>query len=147
MKKWILAAAMCCLAIQMNAAEWLTDLPKALEQAKVEKKRVFMDFTGSDWCPPCKALHKNVLTSPEFEAYAKTNLVLVVVDFPNHIEQSDALKKANKALAEKFSVEGFPTTILLDRTGKQLSKETGYGGETSKEFIAKLNTHLGEPPF
>jgi thioredoxin-related protein len=146
MKKWILAAAVCCLALQMNAAEWLTDLPKALAQAQLEKKRVFMDFTGSDWCPPCKALHKNVLTSPEFEAYAKTNLVLVVVDFPNFELPAD-LKKSNQALAKKFGVEGYPTTILLDRTGKQLSKESGYGGETTKEFIAKLNTHLGEPPF
>src|SRR5947209_4624292 len=63
-------------------SDWLTDLPKALGKAKAEKKLVLMDFTGSDWCPPCKALHKNVLSSKEFEGYAQTNLVLVLVDFP-----------------------------------------------------------------
>jgi hypothetical protein len=28
---------------------WLTDLPKAQAQAKAEGKRVFINFTGSDW--------------------------------------------------------------------------------------------------
>jgi thiol:disulfide interchange protein len=29
---------------------WGTDLPKALAQAKADKKMVLLDFTGSDWC-------------------------------------------------------------------------------------------------
>ena len=73
-----------------------------MDKAKAEKKMVLMDFTGSDWCPPCKALHKNVLTSPEFEAYADKNLVLVEVDFPRTKPQTEELKAANKALAEKY---------------------------------------------
>ncbi|MDB6108963.1 MAG: trxA [Pedosphaera sp.] len=140
MKTLTMIGLVCWVALQATAAEsdWLTDLPKAQAQAKAEKKLVLMDFTGSDWCPPCKALHKNVLTSPEFEAYAKTNLVLVVVDFPRSKEQSEELKKSNEALKDKFNIEGFPTVILLDGNGKQLSKETGYGGASPKEFIAGL---------
>jgi protein disulfide-isomerase len=76
--------------------------------------------------------------SPEFEAYAKENLVLVVVDFPNSKPQTDELKAANKKLAEKFEIEGYPTVIVLDADGKKLSKDVGYGGEKPKEFIAKL---------
>ena len=84
MKKFFLiAAALTWLVASASAAEWLTDLPKAQAQAKADHKVVFMDFTGSDWCPPCKALHKNILSTPEFEAYAKTNLVLVLVDGGN----------------------------------------------------------------
>lgn len=97
-----------------------------------------MDFTGSDWCPPCKALHKNVLTKPEFEAYARTNLVLVEVDFPNQKPQSEALKKANEALQAKFKVDGYPTVILLDAEGKELYRKSGYSGTTVKDFIAML---------
>jgi thiol:disulfide interchange protein len=119
---------------------WLTDLPRALTQARTEKKLVFLDFTGSDWCPPCKALHKTVLTSDEFEAYAQTNLVLVVVDFPHHLPQTAELKQANEALSAKFGVEGFPTCIVLDADGKLLSKTVGYDGEKPAEFIAKLQS-------
>lgn len=138
MKKLIPILALCWVAAQLNAAEWLTDLPKAIAQAKADKKMVLMDFTGSDWCPPCKALHKNVLTSKTFEDYAKTNLVLVVVDFPHSTAQTEELKKANKELAEKYSIEGFPTLIVLDGEGHQLSKDVGYGGEEPKQIIAKI---------
>ena len=121
-----------------DTTDWLTDLPKALAQAKSEHKSVFMDFTGSDWCPACIEVHKKVLTTQLFEDYAKTNLVCVIVDFPNSKPQTDELKAANKALADKFHVEGFPTLILLNGDGKELNRELGYEGETPKDFIANL---------
>jgi len=128
------------IALRLTAAEggWLTDLAKAQAQAKVEKKMVFMDFTGSDWCPPCKALHKNVLTSSDFLNYARENLVLLVVDFPRSKPQSEALRTANEELAKKFAVDSFPTIIVLDANGKKLSKESGYDGSNAKEFVANL---------
>jgi len=128
------------IAFHLAAAEgeWLTDLAKAQAQAQAEKKMVFMDFTGSDWCPPCKALHKNVLTSSEFLNYAKENLVLLVVDFPRSKPQSEALRAANEELANKFAVDSFPTIIVLHANGKKLSKESGYNGSNAKEFVANL---------
>jgi thiol:disulfide interchange protein len=137
MKKLIIIALTGWLAVQANAADWLTDVPKALATAKAGKKLVFLDFTGSDWCPPCKALEKNVLSSPEFEAFAKKNLVLVQVDFPTAKPQTAELKSANKKLAEKYNIKGYPTVIVLDADGKILSQDIGYGGESTKEFMAK----------
>jgi protein disulfide-isomerase len=119
-------------------AEWLTDLPQAQAKAKAEKKMVLLEFTGSDWCPPCKALHKNVLTAAEFTDYAKTHLVLVELDFPRGKTQSEELKKANEALMKKFNVEGYPTVIILDADGKPLKTQVGYDGTTAKEFVAEL---------
>lgn len=139
MKKIILITLATVWAVmQVHASEWLTDLPKALDKAKADKKMVLMDFTGSDWCPPCKALHKTVLTSSEFEKFAKDNLVLVVVDFPHSAEQTEELKKSNEALAKKYEIEGFPTVIVLDAQGKQLSKQVGYSGTSAKDFVAEL---------
>ena len=140
MKKIIVCVLLCLTMLQLRAADegWLTDLAKAQAKAKAEKKMVLMDFTGSDWCPPCKALHKNVLTAKEFVQFAGKNLVLVELDFPNGKPQSEELKKANKALSEKFKIEGFPTVIVLDSEGKQLSKDVGYDGESAKDFVAKL---------
>jgi thioredoxin-related protein len=141
MKNIAIALAACWTLFQVQAAEpnWLTDLPTAQAKAKAENKMVLLDFTGSDWCPPCKALYKNVLASDEFVDYAKKNLVLVEVDFPHSKPQSDELKKANKKLAAQFEIEGFPTVILLDGSGKQLSKDVGYGGAKPKEFITKID--------
>ena len=130
----------CWLVLEVSAAEgdWLTDLPKAKSLAKEEKKMVLMDFNGSDWCPPCKALRKNVLSSSEFVEYAKKNLVLVDLDFPRHKEQPEELKKANEALSQKYKIEGFPTVIVLSSDGKELTKKVGYDGQNAKDFIAEL---------
>ena len=134
-----LVAALALVQSAMAAdATWLTDLAKAQATAKQEKKLVLMDFTGSDWCPPCKQLHKNVFTSKEFADYAKDNLVLVEVDFPRSKKLPAELKAANDALAKKHQIEGFPTVIVLSAEGKELSKDVGYSGETAKEFVAKL---------
>jgi thioredoxin-related protein len=130
------------LAQGAMAAEgtWLSDLAKAQSQAKQEKKLVLMDFTGSDWCPPCKALHREILTSQEFVDYAKDNLVLVIVDFPNGKKLPADQQKANDQLAKKYQIQGFPTVIVLDGAGKELSKDVGYNAGTvsPKEYVAKL---------
>ena len=140
MKKIAICFLSCWALLQASAAEegWLTDLPKAKAIAKEQKKMVLMDFNGSDWCPPCKALRKNVLSSSEFKEYAKKNLVLVDVDFPRHTEQPQELKKANEALSQKYQIEGFPTVIVLSSDGKEWTKKVGYDGQNAKDFIAEL---------
>lgn len=118
--------------------EWLTDLPQAQAKAKAEKKLVLLDFTGSDYCPPCKELVKRVFSQSEFIAYAGTNLVLVEVDFPFNKPQPEELRKANQALEKEFKVEGYPTIIILDSDGKEVQRRERFSGETVKDFIAKL---------
>ena len=133
----MLAATVLC---QVNAAEstWLTDLPKAEAQAKTENKIVLMDFTGSDWCGWCIKFKKDVLDTPEFQAYAAKNAVLVELDFPHHKTQNDALKKANAALNEQYKVEGFPTFVVLNKYGKEIGRQVGYAAGGPAAFIAKL---------
>ena len=141
MKSMALGLLVGFLAAKALAADgtWLTDLPQAQAKAKAEKKMVLVDFTGSDWCPPCKALHKNILSSPEFLSYAKDNLVLVEIDFPRTKPQSDALKAANKELSKKHNIEGYPTVIVFDSNGKELLKDVGYDGKgKAADFVAKL---------
>ena|SRR5688572_10131313 len=140
MKRIVVALAGVWLAFQAAAAEgeWMTDFAKAQAKAKTEKKLVLVDFTGSDWCPPCKALHKNVFSSSEFAEFAKKNLVLVEIDFPRKKEQSEDVKKANRALAKKHEIDGYPTVIVFDSEGKQLSKKVGYSGASAKDYVAEL---------
>src|SRR5437867_2134511 len=64
------------------AAVWLDDLPRGQAQAKTERKFVLIHFSGSDWCGWCMKLRKEVFAKPDFESYARSNLVLVRIDFP-----------------------------------------------------------------
>ena len=151
----ILAAALCgsvCAGFALNAADakaakeekkaekraelaWLTDLAAAKKQAAEEKKPILMFFTGSDWCGWCKKLHEDVLDKKEFQDFAKENVILLELDFPNSKPQSDALKKQNKELGDKFDVDGYPTMILVASDGeKEITRTVGY----DKELVSKL---------
>jgi disulfide reductase len=134
----LMAVLALAAAAQAEEGAWMTNLAKAQATAKKENKMVLMDFTGSDWCEPCKALHKNVLTAKEFLNYAKDNLVLVLVDFPNSKPISAEQRKANNALLQQFKVRAFPTVIVLDENGKQLSFKAGYAGTSAHEFVSEL---------
>jgi protein disulfide-isomerase len=122
--------------ISLHASEiWGTDYPAALTQAASSKKPILLEFTGSDWCPPCMKLTKTVFEQPTFEDFAKENLVLVKLDFPRNKEQAAELKAANEALAKKYQVQGFPTIILLSSTGEEVIRKVGYNGDTPEAFL------------
>ncbi|MGA2247852.1 MAG: thioredoxin family protein [Verrucomicrobiota bacterium] len=138
MKKFLIAIAAAAVVWQAQAGEWLTDLPAAQAQAKIQKKIVLLDFTGSDWCPWCIKFRKEVLDSQEFQDYADKNVVSVELDYPNKKPQSEDLKKANAALKDKYNISGFPTLVVLDQNGKEIGRQEGYEEGGAKAFIAKL---------
>ena len=115
---------------QVAALPWAANLPSALTEAKAENKIVLLDFTGSDWCVWCFKFDDDVL--------AKTNLVMVMLDFPHAKNQDDNLKKQNGDLQSKYKVDGFPTFVALDANGNEIGRQVGYlqGGPTA--FIAEL---------
>lgn len=125
-------------AAQASEVHWMTSLPKAIAKAKANKKMVVIDFTGSDWCPFCIKLDKEVLKSATFDKYAKKNLVMVMADFPRHKELSAAQRKANQALAEKYQIRGFPTLVFLNSNGKEVGRKVGYGGGGPESVIKKI---------
>ena len=141
MKKTI-TAMMVLFGLNLYAGEgWLTNIQKAYVQAKSEKKVVLLEFTGSDWCPPCKALKKNVFNTDKFKAYAKENLVLVELDFPRDKSKITKEQSAyNSSQAKKFGVSGYPTVFLLDGNGKELMKKVGFGrGVTVEGYIKSIS--------
>jgi protein disulfide-isomerase len=122
-------------ATSLRAAEltWQTDFTQASQQAAQEHKYILLDFTGSDWCPWCIKMDKEVFNQSQFSDFALKNLVLVKLDFPRKAAQSAAEKNQNKELATKYGIEGFPTYILLDPGGKEVRRQVGYlqGGATA----------------
>ena len=141
MKQFLLLLLAGGMAAQATASEpqWLTSLPDAEAQAKKENKLILVDFTGSDWCPACKMVEKEVFTKSAFADYARTNLVLVRVDFPLDKQQSAELKAANAALQDKFKVVGYPTFFELKPDGTVVWTQEGFAGGSPSDFIALLD--------
>jgi protein disulfide-isomerase len=121
-----------------EASHWSTDYKAALAQAKAENRHVFLFFTGSDWCGWCKRLQKEILTTPEFGKYAGEKLILVELDFPRAKPQASAVKAQNAKLAERFKIEGYPTVIVLDSSGKPVG-QLGYQEGGPGPFVDALS--------
>jgi protein disulfide-isomerase len=120
---------------------WNGNLEKAVEQAKKENKTVLVNFTGSDWCIWCKRLSSEVFQQKEFEEYAKKSLVLVMLDFPKDIEQTQETKAYNNTLAQKYGIQGFPTILLIDGQGK-LVAQTGYQPGGAAKYVEHIKSYL-----
>jgi len=126
----------------VNGLVWHTNLEKAVEIAKAENKPVLLQFSGSDWCKWCIKLNNEVLFTPGFASWAKDNIVLVNLDFPRTIPQTDEVKNYNRALMNKYGIKGFPTVLLLDKDANVVL-QTGYqpGGPT--EYIKHIKAAYG----
>jgi protein disulfide-isomerase len=137
--KWIASADRILAKAGAKAsrvATWSEDFAAALAKAKATGKLVLADFTGSDWCGWCIRLHKEVFKTPEFEAWAAANVVLVELDYPMDKPQSEALKAQNKALLRRYGVAGYPTILFINSKGEQVG-QMGYERGGSTPWIKK----------
>jgi thioredoxin-related protein len=131
-----------------HAAVWQTEYASAQARAYAENKVILVNFTGSDWCPGCIRLREEVFSKAEFLAFADTYLVLLEVDFPRWKQLNNAQKQANRALANKFTVTGYPTVILLNSQGERIGSAMGYmaGGPTAYTRAIEQNAGLNRKP-
>lgn len=143
--------ALVCPAFAMDG--WLSNIDKAQELAQKEHKLVLVEFTGSDWCPPCKALRKDVFSSPEFKELADKRLITVELDFPRKSEQAAEQKQYNGEMAKKYGITGYPTVYLLNPEGKTVWLRIGGGakeqyledlkqGVTNAKSLIEIQTKL-----
>jgi thiol:disulfide interchange protein len=134
-------AALTASAFASTPEGWSTDLEKAFVKAKAEKKSVLVEFTGSDWCPPCIAMRKNVFSKKEFVDGASKKFVLVELDFPNG---DGAVKAKNEPFAEKYKIEGFPTVILFTAEGKEFTRFFASEFPKTDLFLKHLDEALAK---
>jgi thiol:disulfide interchange protein len=150
----LLAGALCSIparaaapatAASPAAVEWNENYAQALARAKLEHKLVLLDFTGSDWCVWCHRLNDEILSQDAFAAYARTNLILVELDYPRKKAQAAALKAQNATLYKQFAVEGYPTIVLVNGDGKEVGR-TGYMEGGPQTFVRELKRFAAATP-
>jgi len=120
-----------------SAGQWVTDYAGARVEARATNRKVFVLFTGSDWCIWCKRLEGEILSQPAFAEFARDNLVLVKLDFPNHSPQPPELKAQNQKLAQHYGIRGYPTVVVLNSAGAKVG-EMGYMKGGPEPFVAQL---------
>lgn len=92
-----------------------TTFADAVDEAKKLKRPIFLDLYA-DWCVPCKKLEKETFKHPAVRPTLEKYLVVKFnVDLPE-----------GKALARRFYVRYYPTTLMLDSSGREVERVIGF---------------------
>jgi hypothetical protein len=110
-------------------------LDAALATARRDGTKVFVEFFAT-WCPECKRLDEEVLSTTEGAALTQGKVVPIRFDF-------DA--DATRPLVERFVVLGLPTVIVLSPDGVQLGRVSGYEGREAFLTEAKQALESDDP--
>ncbi len=120
--------------------EWTMDYEAALKLAKKKDLPVMLNFTGSDWCHWCIQIEEKVFSKSAWQDYAKSNAVLVTIDFPRRSELPEQIVARNERLQIEYGVEGYPTLVVFDSDGATLLGILGAGrGMTVDSFIKQFD--------
>lgn len=107
-------------------AGWGDDYEAALKDAGATSRHVIIAFY-SEGCPPCAAMDRTVLGTPEV-GEALSGFVPVRLDVNRHREP-----------ASRFRVLATPTFVVIDEAGRELARREGY--QSIDEFVAFLKDH------
>lgn len=88
----------------------------ALQKARAEHKPIFIDIYAT-WCGPCKMLKKNTFTDKAVADYYNTHYINLSFDGENG---------EGVMMAQKFSITGYPTLIILNEEGGLLKMQAGF---------------------
>jgi len=87
---------------------------EAFAAAQESGKPIYL-YWGAVWCPPCHAIAATVFKSPEF---IERSQLFIPVYLDGDTENA-------QAYGEKFGVRGYPTMIVFDQDGEELTRIPG----------------------
>lgn len=87
-----------------------------LRESKKLKKPIILDFWAT-WCIPCRKMENETFADPDFAAYINKNFLVYKVNIDT-FEGMD--------IADKYSIDAYPTLILLDAKNKYIDRYKGF---------------------
>lgn len=138
--KIIVLAAFAGITMVASAIEgWEVTMDAALAKAKSEKKPMLALFTGSEWCPPCIMMNKEVFGKKEFAQKAGKKFVLAFIDIR---KEGNELSAESQKVVGTYKVRGFPTVILFTEEGKEFERFIPLKYPTVEKLLAYLDEAL-----
>lgn len=113
-------------------------------------KVVYLDFWAS-WCKPCRESFPwmNAL----LEKYPRDKFTVITINLDAEASamrrfldkvpaRFDIYHDASGAIAEKFQLEGMPTSYLIDSKGKIVRKHIGFYSRKTKDYELEIEELL-----
>lgn len=115
------------------AGEGHMDFSTAQKMAQDRQVLMVVDFFA-DWCGPCKRFDAALADAESGIATALEGVVFTSID----AEKGEGIE-----LAKKYTVDGFPTYMVLNAEGEVVDRWSGYGDPS--HFIESLDGALADP--
>jgi thioredoxin-related protein len=106
-------------AVQKNGINWTKNYSDAVELAQSTSKPILILFTGTNWCPACMKLEREVLKNSEFVQGVGQKFVFLKAEFPDYSEKG-MLNSPYKPLFDRYKIDVFPTIVVVDALGEKL---------------------------
>ena len=108
-----------------QAIKWKAWDP-GLSDAKDRDRPVIVDVY-TDWCGWCKRMDRDVYARPDVQEYLSKRFVTVKINAEADVAGSyEGKAYTSRSLAQRFRVNGFPTTIFLRANGQHIANVPGY---------------------
>ena len=119
--------------IKARSLSWHSNLSLALEKAKAEKRKIFIDFTGYT-CVNCRWMEKNIFSHPDVIERFKNKFVLVHL----FTDGGDKAAENRQIQISRFQTVALPLYVILDANDNVLAKQAGIM-EPAEIFLEFLN--------
>ena len=144
---FLLSISVNSMAQQPKSLVWFLEYQQVTKLAEDENKPILLFFQGSDWCVPGKELQKEIFDNEQFVIYASKRILCLYLDFPYKNELSEEQNRHNAKLKKEFHIpadyeKGFPTIVIVGKSGKVLLQETGYNKQGPQSLINKISLIL-----
>lgn len=129
------------MSASADKIDWSEDYTQARQIAAQSGKPVLLLFTGSNWCPACMKLEREVLKNPEFARLVKDRFVFVKLDFLDNSPEGMA-RSLNRPLIDQFNITAFPTIVVVNANGQRLFNvpyRAGGAQMYAQDLLQKLN--------
>lgn len=102
-------------SVEGDTIAWFRgDVDRAFAMAKAQNKPLFL-YWGAVWCPPCVQIKNTVFQSRQFIALSELFV-------PYYL---DGDTEEAQATGERFGVKGYPTMIVFNPAGEEITRIPG----------------------
>lgn len=140
----MIAGLLLAWTLPLQAQQWIRSYRNARKMAIRQNKKLFIFFSGSDWCMESRQLAGTLFRSSSFRELVREKYILYNADFPRYKVLGQEAEEYNRRLANRYRITQYPAIVLAEpRHGGLLVKHTSIRETGAKKLFEILEKTAG----